>query len=75
MGKILYAKGVIGHVTIDLISFPHPTDPNAYPLYWAVDISTDLSDYSAACIYFDILMDGEYSESAGEYFIEIMERA
>jgi len=25
VGSVLYEKGVIGHVTIDLVSFPDPT--------------------------------------------------
>jgi len=27
VGTVLYAKGVIGHVTVDLVSFPDPTSP------------------------------------------------
>ena len=33
---MLYDKGVIGHVTLDLVSFPDPTSPNSHPLFWAV---------------------------------------
>lgn len=25
IGEVLYEKGIIGHVTVDLISFPDPT--------------------------------------------------
>jgi len=27
IGQVLYQKGVIGHVTVDLVSFPDPTSP------------------------------------------------
>ena len=27
IGDVLYEKGVIGHVTVDLVSFPDPTSP------------------------------------------------
>jgi hypothetical protein len=33
IGEVLYEKGVIGHVTVDLVSFPDPTQPNAHPLF------------------------------------------
>jgi IQ domain-containing protein H len=45
VGTVLYEKGMIGHVTIDLVAFPNPTDPsnpNMHPLFWAVDINNDL---------------------------------
>ena len=58
VGDVLYSKGIIGHVTIDLVSFPDPTNPKAHPLFWAVDISTELEDYATVCLFFDILMEG-----------------
>jgi hypothetical protein len=27
IGEVLYEKGIIGHVTVDLVSFPDPTTP------------------------------------------------
>lgn len=38
IGGVLYEKGVIGHVTVDLVSFPDPTAPKSHPLFWAVDL-------------------------------------
>jgi len=35
----MFEKGIIGYVTIDLVSFPNPTDSKAHPLFWAVDIN------------------------------------
>lgn len=33
VGSTLYEKGVIGHVTVDLVSFPNTADPAAPPQY------------------------------------------
>jgi len=58
VGEVLYEKGVIGHVTIDLVSFPNVEDPKSHPFFWAVDISHEITDTSAICFFFDILMEG-----------------
>lgn len=56
IGDVLYEKGIIGHVTVDLVSFPDPTAPNSHPLFWAIDLNCGMTDYSAACFFFDFLM-------------------
>ena len=56
IGDILYEKGVIGHVTVDLVAFPDPTNQNAHPLFWAVDLNCNLTDYASASMFFDFLM-------------------
>lgn len=58
MGSELYKKGVMGHVTIDLISFENAEDTDSHPFFQAVDISTELSNNAAICYFFDILMEG-----------------
>ena len=66
IGGVLYDKGVMGHVTIDLVSFPDPAQlavvdqqkQQPHPLFWAVDINCGLSDYATVCLFFDILMEG-----------------
>jgi hypothetical protein len=58
VGQVLYSKGVMGYVTIDLISFPNPADPKSHPLFWAVDLNTELCEKAAICAFFDILMEG-----------------
>jgi len=68
----LYSKGIMGHVSIDLVSFPNPTDPKAHPLFWAVDINCNLCDFASICWFFDILMEGNLEQETGEYNIEIM---
>ena len=30
----MYEKGVMGHITLDLLSFPDPTAAGAHPLFW-----------------------------------------
>ena len=71
IGDVLYEKGVIGHVTIDLISFPDPMNPKAHPLFWAVDINCSLSEYATICLFFDLLMEGKIDPQTGEYSIEV----
>ncbi len=56
IGEILYEKGLIGHITVDLVSFPDPTSPNSHPLFWAIDLNCGMTDYSSACYFFDFLM-------------------
>lgn len=69
IGEVLYEKGVIGHVTVDLVSFPDPTQPNAHPLFWAVDMNCNMTDYAAACYFFDFLMEGKLDPLTGKYEI------
>lgn len=75
IGKVMYDKGVIGNVTIDLVSFPNPTDPKAHPLFWAVDINQEMHDFAAITYFFDILMEGELEQETGEYNIEVIKEA
>ncbi len=69
---MLYEKGLIGHVTIDLISFPNVEDPKAHPFFWAIDISHELTENAAICYFFDILMEGNIDQQTGEYAIDIL---
>lgn len=59
----------MGHVTIDLISFPNTEDPEAHPFFQAVDISTELTNNAAIVYFFDILMEGKLEQQTGEYSI------
>lgn len=56
IGDVLYSKGIFGHVTVDLVSFPDPTSAQAHPLFWAIDLNCGLTDYGTACQFFDFLM-------------------
>ena len=56
IGEVLFEKGIFGHVTVDLVSFPDPTSPNAHPLFWAIDLNCHMTDYAASCFFFDFLM-------------------
>lgn len=69
IGEVLYDKGVIGHVTLDLVSFPDPTSPKSHPLFWAVDLNCSMTDYAAACYFFDFLMEGKLDPLTGKYTI------
>ena len=76
IGNVLYEKGVIGHVTIDLVSFPDPAEqqpgaPPPHPLFWATDINLGLSDYATVCLFFDILMEGKLDPQTGDYSVEV----
>lgn len=63
---------MIGHVTIDLLSFPNPQDPRAHSLFWAVDITHELVDNAAITMFFDILMEGSLEQDSGDYNIEVV---
>jgi|LauGreDrversion4_2_1035121.scaffolds.fasta_scaffold33237_3 hypothetical protein len=56
IGEALYSKGIFGHVTVDLVSFPDPTSPQSHPLFWAVDLNCGMTDYATSCLFFDFLM-------------------
>lgn len=71
IGDVLYEKGVFGHVTVDLISFPDPTSAEKHPLFLAVDINCHMTDYAAACFNFDLLMEGKLDEYTGQYYVEM----
>lgn len=70
IGEVLYSKGIFGHVTVDLVSFPDPTSPQAHPLFWAIDLNCGLTDYSTACYFFDFLMEGKLDQFTGKYTID-----
>ena len=67
----MYDKGIIGHVSIDLVVFPNPTEPNGDPLFWAIDLNANMTDYAAAVFFFDILMEGELDKETGDYEISL----
>ena len=69
VGQCLYEKNVLGHVTIDLISFPNTEDSNQHPFFWAIDINCELTDAAAVSLFFDILMEGQLNQQTGEYAI------
>jgi hypothetical protein len=62
IGNTLFSKGIIGHVTVDLVSFPDPINPTGHPLFWAVDLNSGLGDFAAACFFFDFVMEGKMSK-------------
>jgi hypothetical protein len=70
IGDILYEKGIIGHVTVDLVAFPDPTSPNSHPLFWVIDLNCGMTDYAAACYFFDFLMEGKLDQFTGKYTID-----
>ena len=72
IGEQLYNKGVIGHVTVDCVSFPDPTNPKAHNLFWAIDIHLGLTEYASICHFFDILMEGRFEKETGDYKIEVI---
>lgn len=71
IGSILYEKGVFGHVTVDLISFPDPTGNSVHPLFYAIDLNCYLTDYAASVYSFDLLMEGWMDKLTGQYYVEI----
>jgi len=73
IGEVLYSKGIFGHVTVDLVSFPDPTSPQSHPLFWAVDLNCGMTDYASACYFFDFLMEGKLDQFTGKYTINPLE--
>lgn len=73
LGTALYNKGVIGHVTFDMLSFPDPLNQAGPPIFQAIDIHAEYTDYAAICSYFDTLMEGKQDQVKGDYFIEVAE--
>lgn len=69
VGAALYNKNVLGHVTLDLVSFPNMEDPKSHPFFWAIDINCELTDNAAITKFFDILMEGTLNQQTGEYAI------
>jgi IQ domain-containing protein H len=75
VGEALYEKGVMGHITIDLVSFPNVEDPKSHPFFWAVDINCELTDNASISYFFDILMEGQLNQQTGEYSISYKKEA
>lgn len=59
IGKVLFEKGVFGFCSVDLVVFPNEEEPTAHPLFWAVDLTTELTDNMSICFFFQQLMDGQ----------------
>lgn len=70
IGDALYTKGILGYITVDLLSFPFPSASATHPLFWGIDINCWLTDYAATCIFFDFLMDGRLDNQTGTYTID-----
>jgi hypothetical protein len=70
VGDALYEKGVMGHVTIDLIAFPNSDGEEMHPFFQAIDISLEFTNNAAICYFFDILMEGSLDQQTGEYSIQ-----
>ena len=70
IGEALYQKGIIGHITLDLLAFPFPQNPNSHPLFWGIDLNCSLTDYAAVTYFFDFLMEGRLDMATGGYYIQ-----
>ncbi|KAL4463088.1 hypothetical protein ABPG74_007089 [Tetrahymena malaccensis] len=70
VGKTLYSRNIFGYVSIDLISFPDPQNPNSHPLFWAVGLDCFLNNYAASCFYFYFLVKGHSDPINGQCILE-----
>ena len=70
IGEALYGKGIIGHVTVDLLAFPFPQNPGSHPLFWGIDLNCNLSDYASITYFFNFLMEGRLDMATGQYSID-----
>ena len=73
LGELLYRKGVIGPVTVDLVSFPDRQNADNPYGFWALDLSFGLSNEGLAASTFDMLLEGNFEEDEGEYMIEVFD--
>lgn len=65
----MYQKDIIGHVSIDLVSFPDNSN-HSHPLFWAVDLKCEMTDVAAVMPFFDFLIEGEMENVTGHYFVQ-----
>lgn len=65
VGKVLFKRGIIGYITIDLISFPDNSGQSNHPLFWAIGMDSYHNNYSAACDYFYFLVKGKCDQISG----------
>lgn len=73
VGELLYRKGVIGPVTVDLVSFPDRENRDNPYGFWALDLSFGMSNEGLAASTFDMLLEGNFEEDEGEYMIEVFD--
>lgn len=69
VGQSLYAKGVIGYVSVDLLSFPYKTNQSSHPLFWGIGINCFLNNYTSYLQFFEFLMNGKLNTTSGQYSI------
>ncbi|KRX03040.1 hypothetical protein PPERSA_08115 [Pseudocohnilembus persalinus] len=65
IGNELYKKGIIGYVTVDLVSFADPNEQKGKPIFWAIGLDCYLNNYSAAVNYFYYLVKGKCDSVTG----------
>lgn len=59
VGKSLYGKGAFGYMSLDLLAFQDVTDETQPPLFWAIGLDCFINNFSASCVYFYFLVNGE----------------
>jgi len=76
VGKAMFAQGVFGYATLDIISFPDPAmakqaknEKNINRIFWAVDLNCYMTTNIASTLFFDFLMRGNMDKVSGIYTI------
>ena len=65
VGQQLYAKGVIGYVSVDLLAFPYKSVNSTHPLFWGIGLNCFMNDYTSYISFFDFMMNGRLSNVTG----------
>ena len=75
VGQTLYSKDVFGYFTVELVAFPESQisacrkGQKVNKIYWAVGITSYLTNATALTGFFDFLMNGKLDSASGKYTI------
>ncbi|GBG25999.1 IQ domain-containing protein H [Hondaea fermentalgiana] len=70
VAKILFARGVIGHVSVDFAAL---MDPNVQSLrLWALGLDLRMTQALSTFRFFDFLLGGHIEDNSGEYKISVI---
>ena len=70
VGQSLYSKGIMGYITVDLLSFPYKSEESSHPLFWGIGLSCFLNNYTTYIQFFEFLMNGKLNTTSGQYSVQ-----
>ena len=69
LGESLYAQGVFGYITLEMLAFQENPHQKSHPLFWMIDLKCQLDEFSASYFLFDFLSHGRLDKVSGQYFL------